>query len=50
MPPLPSFLCRKRKKPHQHRQAALRRFLVTLLAIGRKYAPDLDRAHPQGVC
>ena len=48
-PPLPRHFATQMQKPCQHRQAALRRFLVTLPAIGRIFAPDLNRAHPQGV-
>jgi hypothetical protein len=48
-PPLHQFSHQKVQKPHQHRQAALRRFLATFLAIGRVPTPGFDHAHPQGV-
>jgi hypothetical protein len=39
----------KKQNPHQRRQAALQCFLATLPAIGRVFAPDLNRAYSQGV-
>ena len=48
-PPLRFFICQKMAKPRRRRQAALRRFLTTLLVIGCNFAPDLNHAYPQGV-
>ncbi len=48
-PPLQQKLCQKNPKLCQRCQEVLRRFLATLPLIRRVFAPDLDRAHPQGV-
>ena len=39
----------KTRKCRRRRHKALRRFLAMSATIGRKYAPDFDGAHPQGV-
>jgi len=39
----------KTQKQCRHRQEVLRRFLAMSAMIGREYAPNFDRADPQGV-
>ena len=48
-PLLQQKLFMKSQKPRRRRQAALRRFLTMLLAIGCIFALIIDHAHPQGV-
>ena len=48
-PPLHQLFYQKEQKPCRHCQAALRRLLATLPAIGRIFALNLDHTHPQGV-
>src|SRR5712691_101049 len=48
-PPLLQLLWKKKQQPPWRRHGALWRFLATLPAIRCDRAPDLNRAHPQGV-
>ena len=46
-PPLHQLSHKKEQKPHQHHQRVLQHFLVTLPAIRRIFAPDINCAHPR---